>query len=231
MHLNRPAFVANHRSSNFGCYFCLVIILLFTIGCAGVQSISEEAVQEKLTQIKLGLTTKEEIENLFGKNHSTDQSSWTYHLSDSAIAISQSTRNGWAGLFPLTFATVPTNTRALITVTFTDHQTVSTLHVKRFFNTPFVNDYFFLDPDPELNSAENVGDSRVSGFDKSAGKSVVEDGSNNGQIVVEFKQPILHVRSINPYDRLSNAYRVFVKRETEFIETISASTIGIFASD
>ena len=187
--------------------------------------------QQKVSKIKLGLTTKEEIESLFGKEHTTEKFSWGYNLSDTAFGVSQSPRNGWSGLFPVTVTTVPTNTRALITVTFTDHQTVSTLHVKRFFNTPFVNDYFFLDPDPELNSAKNVGDSRVSGFDKSAGKSVLEDGSNNGQIVVEFKQPILHVRSINPYDRLSNAYRVFVKRETEFIETISASTVGNFASD
>jgi len=217
--------------SVFRFHYCLVIALLVANGCTAVRSVSEEDVQQKVSKIKLGLTTKEEIESLFGKEHTTEKFSWGYNLSDSAFGVSQSPRNGWSGLFPVTVTTVPTNTRALITVTFTDHQTVSTLHVKRFFNTPFVNDYFFLDPDPELNSAENVGDSRVSGFDKSAGKSVLEDGSNNGQIVVEFKQPILHVRSINPYDRLSNAYRVFVKRETEFIETISASTVGNFASD
>jgi len=217
--------------SVFRFHYCLVIVLLVANGCAAVRSISEEDVQQKVSKIKLGLTTKEEIESLFGKEHTTEKFTWGYNLSDSAFGVSQSPRNGWSGLFPITVTTVHTNTRALITVTFTDHQTVSTLHVKRFFNTPFVNDYFFLAPDPELNSAENVGDSRVSGFDKSAGKSVLEDGSNNGQIVVEFKQPILHVRSINSYDRLSNAYRVFVKRETEFIETISASTIGNFASD
>ena len=217
--------------SIFRFHYCLAIALLVANGCAAVRSISEEDVQQKVSKIKLGLTTKEEIESLFGKEHTTEKFSWGYNLSDTAFGVSQSPRNGWSGLFPITVTTVHTNTRALITVTFTDHQTVSTLHVKRFFNTPFVNDYFFLAPDPELNSAENVGDSRVGGFDKSAGKSVLEDGSNNGQIVVEFKQPILHVRSINPYDRLSNAYRVFVKRETEFIETISASTVGNFASD
>ena len=217
--------------SVFRFHYCLVIALLVANGCTAVRSVSEEDVQQKVSKIKLGLTTKEEIESLFGKEHTTEKFTWGYNLSDSAFGVSQSPRNGWSGLFPVTVTTLPTNTRALITVTFTDHQTVSTLHVKRFFNTPFVNDYFFLAPDPALNSAENVGDSRVSGFDKSAGKSVLEDGSNNGQIVVEFKQPILHVRSINPYDRLSNAYRVFVKRETEFIETISASTVGNFASD
>jgi len=217
--------------SVFRFHYCLVIALLVANGCTAVRSVSEEDVQQKVSKIKLGLTTKEEIESLFGKEHTTEKFTWGYNLSDSAFGVSQSPRNGWSGLFPVTVTTLPTNTRALITVTFTDHQTVSTLHVKRFFNTPFVNDYFFLAPDPALNSAENVGDSRVSGFDKSAGKSVLEDGSNNGQIVVEFKQPILHVRSINSYDRLSNAYRVFVKRETEFIETISASTIGNFASD
>jgi hypothetical protein len=228
VHSNLPAFVPNRRSSNFGCYFCFVIVLLFTIGCAGVQSISEEAVQEKLTQIKLGLTTKEEIENLFGKNHSTDQSSWSYNLSDSAMAVSQSTRSGWSGLFPLTFATVPTNTRALITVTFKDSQTVTSLKIERFFNVPFINDYFyFFDRDAALESAARTGETshfRIGGFDKSAGKFVLEDDANNGQIVVEFNKPILHVTSINPYDRLSNEYRVFIKRETQFIDKIFAST-------
>jgi hypothetical protein len=228
VHSNLPAFVPNRRLSNFGCYFCFVIVLLFTIGCAGVQSISEEAVQEKLTQIKLGLTTKEEIENLFGKNHSTDQSSWSYNLSDSAMAVSQSTRSGWSGLFPLTFATVPTNTRALITVTFKDSQTVTSLKIERFFNAPFINDYFyFFDRDAALESAARTGETshfRIGGFDKSAGKFVLEDDANNGQIVVEFNKPILHVTSINPYDRLSNEYRVFIKRETQFIDKIFAST-------
>jgi hypothetical protein len=228
VHSNLPAFVPNRRLSNFGCYFCFVIVLLFTIGCAGVQSISEEAVQEKLTQIKLGLTTKEEIENLFGKNHSTDQSSWSYNLSDSAMAVSQSTRSGWSGLFPLTFATVPTNTRALITVTFKDSQTVTSLKIERFFNVPFINDYFyFFDRDAALESAARTGETshfRIGGFDKSAGKFVLEDDANNGQIVVEFNKPILHVTSINPYDRLSNEYRVFIKRETQFIDKIFAST-------
>jgi hypothetical protein len=228
VHSNLPAFVPNRRLSNFGCYFCFVIVLLFTIGCAGVQSISEEAVQEKLTQIKLGLTTKEEIENLFGKNHSTDQSSWSYNLSDSAMAVSQSTRNGWSGLFPLTFATVPTNTRALITVTFKDSQTVTSLKIERFFNAPFINDYFyFFDRDAALESAARTGETshfRIGGFDKSAGKFVLEDDANNGQIMVEFNKPILHVTSINPYDRLSNEYRVFIKRETQFIDKIFAST-------
>jgi hypothetical protein len=228
VHSNLPAFVPNRRLSNFGCYFCFVIVLLFTIGCAGVQSISEEAVQEKLTQIKLGLTTKEEIENLFGKNHSTDQYSWSYNLSDSAMAVSQSTRSGWSGLFPLTFATVPTNTRALITVTFKDSQTVTSLKIERFFNAPFINDYFyFFDRDAALESAARTGETshfRIGGFDKSAGKFVLEDDANNGQIVVEFNKPILHVTSINPYDRLSNEYRVFIKRETQFIDKIFAST-------
>jgi hypothetical protein len=176
----------------------------------------------------LGLTTKEDIESLFGKEHTTEKFTWGYNLSDSAFGVSQSPRNGWSGLFPITVTTVPTNTRALITVTFKDSQTVTSLKVERFFNAPFINDYFyFLDRDAELESAARAGETsnfRVGGLDKSAGKLVLEDDANNGQIVVEFNKPILHVTSINPYDRLSNEYRVFIKRETQFIDKIFAST-------
>jgi hypothetical protein len=105
---------------------------------------------------------------------------------------------------------------------------VTSLKVERFFNTPFINDYFyFLDRDAELESAARAGETsnfRIGAFDKSAGKLVLEDDANNGQIVVEFNKPILHVTSINPYDRLSNEYRVFIKRETQFIDKIFAST-------
>ena len=207
----------------------LVLALLLANGCAAVQAISEEALQQKVAKIKLGITTKAEIETLFGKEQTTGDFTSTYNLSDTALAPSKSlaVSKGPAilptesiGSFPIVVGRVPTNTRALITVTFNPHQTVSTLQIKRFFNPPFINDYLFLELQPELNSATKIGDVRVSG---SVGEA--DTGSNNGQILVEFKQSVLHVTSINPYDRLSNEYRVFVKREREFINTISASTM------
>ena len=208
----------------------LVFAVLVAYGCSAVQSISENAVQQKLSKIELGVTTKEELEAVFGKDHATEDFTWTYNLSDTALEVkilglSDREHTRRIGTLPMPVGTVLTNTRALITVIFNDHQRVSTLQVKRFFNTPFVNDYFFLEPDPQLNSAGEIGDFRVSSFDEALGKAFLEKGEINGQIVIDFKQPILHIMSINPYSRLSNEYRVFVKRETELIDTISAAPI------
>ena len=55
-----------------------VLIFLIALGCTAVQSVSEQAVQQKLAKITLGLTTKEEIETLFGKDHTTEKSSCDY---------------------------------------------------------------------------------------------------------------------------------------------------------
>lgn len=117
---------------------------MIALGCTAVQSVSEQAVQQKLAKITLGLTTKEEIETLFGKDHTTENASWSYSFSDRAFVVSQSPRVGLSGLFPITAATESTNTRAFVTVRFNKHQTVSTLEVHRFFNTPFVNNYSYL---------------------------------------------------------------------------------------
>ena len=177
----------------------------------------------------LGLTTKEEIENLFGKEHTTEKFSWSYNLSDTTVGVSQSSRMGWSAVFPLSVAT-DKNTRALITVGFNEHQTVSALEVQRFFNTPFTNDYFYLskhDKD-ELDSATRAGELsnfRVAEVDKTAGQFLLlADGASDARIIVRLEEQILHITSINPYDRVSNEYRVFRRREAQFIERISAST-------
>ena len=207
-------------------YWCIVIAFLFTLGCTTAQSISEEAVQEKLAKIQVGFTTKREIENLFGKAHITENSRWSYSLSDAALEISQI-----RGPIPITVTSTPTNTRALIGVRFNENETVSGLEIARFFNIPYTNDYsYFLDriTDRTLESAMRAGEMsnfHVAEFDKSAGKFLlVYDGANDARVVVKLEKQILHITSINPYDRVSNEYRVFRRRETQFIERISAST-------
>jgi hypothetical protein len=208
-----------------------VLIFLIALGCTAVQSVSEQAVQQKLAKITLGLTTKEEIETLFGKDHTTEKASWSYSFSDRAFVVSQSPRVGLSGLFPITAATESTNTRAFVTVRFNKHQTVSTLEVHRFFNTPFVNNYSYLldrTTDRTLEAVRRAGETsnfRLSELDKSARSFLLlENATSDAQIIVKVEKQILHITSINPYERMSNEYRVFSRREGQFIERISAST-------
>src|SRR5512147_2794224 len=110
----------------------LLVAALFAHGCAG-QVISEQSVENKLAQVKLGVTTKADIESLLGNEHGTENLRWVYNLSDTALGIAgQDAR--MSGAFPVRVA--PTNTRALITVRFTESGTVNALGVARFFNPP-----------------------------------------------------------------------------------------------
>ena len=210
--------------------------LVFATGCATGQFISQEKLQEQVGKIQVGFTTQKEIENLFGKPYLIENRSWIYSLSDTGldnspniISVSRAqTRNR---LIPIP-AIMPTNTRALITVRFNENDTVNALEVAQFFNNPFINYYhFFLDrvTDGTLESAMRAGEMsnfHAADFDKSTGRFLLlEKGASDARIIVKLENQILHITSMNPYDRLSNEYRLFRRSETQLIERISAATM------
>lgn len=205
---------------------------LFVHSCAGVHVISPQSVENVAARITLGVTTKSEIEDLLGNEHGTENLRWTYNLSDTALSISEEKTGMRGGIFPIAIATTPTNTRALITVHFTENGTVNGLEVARFFNPPFTNDYWYLIKGGTENffkSAARAGEAsnfRVAGFDDSSGRFTLEDGLSKTRIYVTVEEKILHIASINPHGRLTNEYRVFAKRESEFIDKILALTAG-----
>jgi hypothetical protein len=183
------------------------IVVLFTASivyaCGPVQLISEQSVEDKLANIRLGVTTKAEIENLFGTEHGAENLRWVYNLS-----------------------TRPTNTQALITVRFSGSGTVKGLEVARYFNPPFTNDYWYMiegRPENILELAARAGETsgfRVLGVDKSANGFALEDSSSKARITLQLEKATLHISSSNPYNRLANEYRVFTKREGVFIEKL-----------
>jgi hypothetical protein len=210
----------------------LLVTALASHGCAPVQVISEQSIDNKLSQVKLGVTTKAEVENLFGRDHNGEDRLWIYSLSDTALGISERS----PGSFLPTPEMMPTNTRAVITVRFNESRTVDGLEVERYFNPPFINDYWYIfkaKPENILESAMRAGEAnnfRVVGLDKSPGKFALENDSSKARITLQLEQQTLHITSINPYDRLANEYRVFTKRESAFIDTISALTAETIVS-
>jgi hypothetical protein len=171
-----------------------------------VQLASEQSLENKLANVKLGLTTKGDIERLFGREHGSEDLRWIYNLSG-----------------------ISTNSRALITARFSDKGTVNALEVARYFEPPFVNDYWYLverQPENILDVVGRAGEAsnlRAVGFEKSANSFALEDGATKARITVELQKNILHIRSTNPHDRLANQYRVFTKREGLFMEKLSAA--------
>src|SRR6266542_3746191 len=211
----------------------LLVATLFAHGCA-VELISEQSVENKLAKVQLGVTTKAEIENLFGNDHGAENLRWVYNLSDTALEISGQ-KTGMVRGFSIPVAMTPTKTRALITVRFTESGTVNGLEVKRFFDLPYTNDYWYLIKGGTENILESVARAgetsnfRVVGFDKSAGRFALEDLSK-ARITVTLEKQTLHITSTNPHDQVTNEYRVFTTRESAFIDKISALTAETIVS-
>jgi hypothetical protein len=206
----------------------LLVGAFFVHGCAG-QVISEQSVENKLAKVKLGVTTKAEIENLLGNEHGAENLRWIYSLSDTEMGIAGQDER-MAGALPIRVA--PTNTRALITVRFTESGTVNGLEVARFFKAPFANDYWYLirgGTENILKSAAHVGETsnfRVVGFDKSADNFALEDNLSKARITVTLEKQTLHITTINPHGQVTKEYRMFTKRESAFIDKISALATG-----
>jgi hypothetical protein len=198
--------------------YILLVATVFVCACAPVQVVSEQSLQAKLAEIKLGVTAKPDIERIFGTEHGNENLRWIYNLSDSG------------GIFPIAAATRPTHAQALITVRFSANGTVNGLEVARYIKPPFSNDYWYTMEGKSQNILElaaragEAGKFRV--VDKSINNLSLEDASN-GRITVAFANDILHINSTNPHDRLSNEYRVFSKREGALIETILAAPANV----
>ena len=209
------------------------ITVAFTIvliqSCASVQLISQQSVEDKVSRIKLGVTTMSDVETIFGTQHGTENQRWFYNLSDTAVEISERKTGALSGVFPVAPATVVTNTRALITVRFTDTGKVTALEVARFFDPPFINDYWYRIKDgaPKvlemLMSAGEFNDFRVADSDQSAGMFTLEDSASSARIMIKLENQTLHIMSKNPHDRLTTEYRVFTRRERAFINKISTA--------
>ncbi|MGE5818412.1 MAG: hypothetical protein ACM37Z_10340 [Deltaproteobacteria bacterium] len=205
----------------------LAIVLMQ--GCASVQQISPQSVEDKVGQIRLGVTTMNEVERILGTQYGSENRRWFYNLSDTAVEITERKTGRLSGIFPVAPATVATNTRALITVGFTDDGKVNALEVARFFDPPFINDYWYKIKDGAQNvleaviSAGQASDLRVEESYKSVGMLVLEDSASNARMVVKLEDQTLHITSTNPHDRVTTEYRVFTKREHAFINKISTA--------
>jgi len=185
-------------------------------------------VEDKVARVKLGITTTNEIENIFGTRHGGEDRRWFYNLSDTAMEIVEQKTGKLSGVFPVVPQTVATNTRAMITIGFAEDGKVDVFEVSRFFEPPFKNDYWYRVKSGAskvlefVRSAGEFNDFRVADG-QSSGMFVLEDGASNARITVSLENDTLHITSQNPHDRLTTEYRVFTKRESAFIHKVSTA--------
>jgi hypothetical protein len=198
-------------------------------GCATAQVISQREVEEKVSKIILGQTTMAEVESLFGPSHNPEQLRWVYNLTDTAYGVAHRPAGKLSGMIPVAPVVAPTDTRALITLWFTEAGIVKGLEIARYFDPPFTNDYRYLikdSPEETLRSVTRIGESselHVAGADKGSGAFDLEDGSGKARIRVKFENQTLHITSRNSHDRLSTEFRVFAKRERAFTNRVATA--------
>lgn len=207
----------------------LALLFLWTQGCASTDFVAQQAVEDKIARIKLGETSSAEVETILGPEHSSDRHFWMYNLSDTSFEIAERPSGLFKGILPIMPMNAPTNTRVLVTLRFTENGIVKGLDVERYFEAPYTNDYWYLMNGASENALERVSQMaaasglRVVHLDKAKGTLALDDGVGKACLVVTAHQQTLHVQSTIPYDRLSQEYRVFKKREIAFTEKINIS--------
>ena len=199
----------------------LVILALAAIyGCTNSgQMIAVGTIEDRIARLRVGETTKSDVEQILGLDHDTDRNRWSYNFSDSVYEVGERRYGPGMGVLPFNAGVVPTNTRAVVLMSFNDSGVVKRLEVARFFDDPFVNDYWYLvkkaGAEP-LESVATLGESvgmKVVGLDKDAGTFTLEDVGTKAKIAVKLEGQTMHLNSRNPYHRLAPEYRAFIKRE------------------
>jgi hypothetical protein len=205
----------------------LVLIALWSQGCASAEFVSRQTVEDKIAGIKVGKSTTADVETILGPEHGKDRDFWVYNLSDTSFEIAERRTGRLSGILPIAPVNQPTNTRALITMRFSRDGIVTRLLVERYFDAPYTNDYWYwisgsgnvLEPVSHLAAASGL---RVLNLDPAKHTLLLDDGGNKARLTVTVTEQALHVQSINPYDRLSKEYRIFKKQELAFTEKIGA---------
>ena len=210
----------------------LLLALLAIYSCSSSpELISEISVEDKIARLRLGQTDKTEVESIFGVEHGNERNRWVYNFSDRQFEFSERRQGPGLGALPVAAGVVPINTRALVTVTFNEASVVKRIEVARFFEEPFVNDYWYIVKEAvkePLESIAAMGESvgfKAAGIDKDAGTFTLEDPNSKARIAVKLDGQVLRVTSRNPHHRLANEYRAYGKRESAFTNSITDSEL------
>ena len=102
---------------------------------------------------------------------------------------------------PVRPATTATNTKALITVRFSPAGIVKGLEVSRYFEMPFITEYWFLVknlPENALEAIARAGESsgfKLGELNQAAGTASLEDIGSDARIRIVLDQHLLHLIS------------------------------------
>ena len=206
-------------------------ILVLSSCASSAEFVSKVSLEDKVARLRNGQSDKNRVESIFGAEHGDDRSRWIYQFADRQFEISSRSQGSGVGMLPVSAGVVPTNTRAIVAVTFNDAGVVRIIEVWRYFEDPFINDYWYLVNESARNPLEAVaaiGESvgfKAIALDKNAGTLSLNNPASKARIAIKFDRQVLRVTSRNPYQRLANEYRVYTKQESAFTSAIASSDL------
>ena len=212
--------------------YVMIFAILVCHGCSTTpEFVSEMSVEDKIARLRIGQSDKSEVESIFGPDHGNDRDLWIYNFDDKQFDIYERRQGPGLGALPVGAGVIPTNTRAVVSIRFNEAGITKGIAVARFFEEPFVNDYWYLvkpsAKDP-LESVGSIGESvgfKVAGLDKDAGTFTLEDPKSKARVAIKLDGSTLRVTSRNPYKRLANEYRGYIKRESALTNSITNSDL------
>jgi hypothetical protein len=214
------------------CADVLILALISGYGCVtSPQYVSESTVEDKIARLKIGQTGKSEVELIFGPEHGYDRNRWVYHFADTQFEIAMAGQAAGNPAIPIAAGVVPTNTRALVTVTFNEAGLLKRIEVARFFGEPFVNDYWYLvketthEPLTSIASMAESAGLKVAALDREAGTFALEYPGTKARMAVKLDGQMLRITSTNPHNRTGIEYRLYSKRENAFTTSIAESDL------
>src|SRR5262245_465895 len=96
-----------------------IVAWLALAGCStSGQVVSETTVEERIAALRINQSTKTDVERILGLEHTTDRNRWSYNFSDTAFDISERRQGPGLGIIPVSAGVIPTNTRAVVSVSF-----------------------------------------------------------------------------------------------------------------
>jgi len=218
-----------HKALSKCRWLLLSIAICAVAGCGPNELVSERSFEEKAERLRVGQTSRADVEALLGTGNVVERNRLIYYFADVEFGVGVRRYAPPSGPLPINAGPFPSNTRGVITANFNDAGKLRHLVVERYFDPPFINDYSYAIKDSAkepLGAIAKIAEAhgfKVADMKKENGTVTLQDSESKAQIAATLAGQILRLTSKNPHSRISTEYRLYSRRETNLTEAIASA--------
>lgn len=208
-------------------WLILTAVVLGFFGCNATQIVSERSFEEKVDRLQVGLTSRGEVEALFGAANVVERNRLTYYFADTEFGIGAQRFTAPGSTPAISAGAFPSNTRGVVTTGFNNAGKLRLLTVERYFDEPYVNHYTYLVKENAKEPLEAIATIatdlgfRTADLNKDNGSVTLRDDQTKAQIDIKLTGSTLSLNAKNPHSRVSNEFRIHSRRETQLTSAIA----------